>query len=339
MARPRVALWGGLLALAACAGLRHEGSGDGSARARAGDAVAVEPRSTAEPFVLVLGIAQDAGYPQTACRRGCCSAAWRDSGLRRLVSCVAVVDPVSRERWVIDATPDFREQVHRLDAAAPFAESVGRAELSGVLVTHAHVGHYTGLQNLGREATGEAGVPVYVMPRMKRFLEDNGPWGLLVGAGHVSLREMAADVPVRLNDRITVTPIVVPHRDEYSETVGFRIEGPGRSVLFLPDIDKWEKWERRIEEEIARVHVAYLDGTFFSAGEVPGRNMAEIPHPFMEESMARLGGLAADVRLRVRFIHLNHTNPAIREGSEAAREVERRGFGVASEGERVGLGG
>jgi len=293
---------------------------------------------TAEPFVVVLGTAQDAGYPQSACRRDCCAEAWRDPSRRRLVSSLAIVDPLSRERWIIDATPDFREQLHRLDAIAPFATSPSRAELDGFLLTHAHIGHYTGLQQLGREAIGERETAVYAMPRLSEFLRTNGPWSLLVSAGHIALRPLVADEPVRLNERLTVTPILVPHRDEYSETVGFRIAGPGRTVLFIPDIDKWEKWDRNVEDEIARVEVAYLDGTFYSAGELPGRDLSEIPHPLIEESMARFETLPPAVRARVRFLHLNHTNPALRADSDAARELTRRGFTVAVEGEVVELG-
>ena len=221
---------------------------------------------------------------------------------------------------------------------APFATSPNRAELDGILLTHAHIGHYTGLQQLGREAIGERETAVYAMPRLSEFLRTNGPWSLLVSAGHIALRPLVADEPVRLNERLTVTPILVPHRDEYSETVGFRIAGPSRTVLFIPDIDKWEKWDRNVEDEIARVEVAYLDGTFFSAGELPGRDLSEIPHPLIEESMARFATLPPAVRARVRFLHLNHTNPALRADSDAARELTRRGFTLAVEGEVVELG-
>ena len=80
----------------------------------------------------------------------------------------------------------------------------------------------------------------------------------------------------------------MPHRDEYSETVGFLIRGPRRRVAFIPDIDKWERWSRPIEEAVAGCDVAYLDGTFFADGELPGRDMAEIPHPFVVESLRRM---------------------------------------------------
>jgi len=295
-------------------------------------AAAVEPESA--PFVVVLGIAQDAGYPQAGTKE---SPAWDDPALRRHAASIAIVDPLSSERWLVEATPDFKEQLHRLDVVAPHE---GRPGLDGIFLTHAHIGHYTGLVHLGREVIGAHGVPVHAMPRLAAFLRENGPWGQLVELENVVIRPLADRREVRLNDRLTVTPVLVPHRDEYSETVAFVVRGPHRSVLFLPDIDKWERWDEageRIEDWIGRVDVAYLDGSFFENGEIPGRDMSLIPHPFIRESMRRFASLPEEERRKVRFIHLNRTNPAIVDGSDAERAIEEAGFGVARELERQGL--
>lgn len=288
----------------------------------------------ASPYTMVLGIAQDAGFPQAGCRKDCCRSAWSDEPAPRHVACLAIVDPASGERWLIDATPDLPAQLRALDAAQPTDETPG---LAGVLLTHAHIGHYTGLVHVGREVMGARGVPVYAMPRMREFLASNGPWDQLVTLGNIELRPLEADGRVMLNDRIAVTPLLVPHRDEYSETVGFTIVGPRRSVLYIPDIDKWTRWDRRIEELIASVDVAYLDGTFFADGEIPSRNMSDIPHPFIVESMQRFEALPEEERAKIRFIHLNHTNPALQPESAAGRAVESAGMRVASEGEQEPL--
>jgi pyrroloquinoline quinone biosynthesis protein B len=282
----------------------------------------------------MLGIAQDGGYPQAGCRGECCARAWRDASLRRGVSCLGIVDPATGQRWLLDATPDFPQQLRALDELAPPTAVPG---LAGILLTHAHIGHYTGLMHLGREAIAARKVPVYAMPRMRQFLASNGPWDQLVRLENVELRTLRADEPVALNERLTATPIPVPHRDEYSETVGFQIEGPKHAVLYISDIDKWERWDRTIEKLIAEVDVAYLDGTFFTESEIPGRSMAEILHPFIEESMKRFEALPRAERAKIRFIHLNHTNPALRPDSAARRQIERAGFHVAEIGEQVGL--
>lgn len=266
------------------------------------------------PYAVVLGIAQDGGAPQAGCERPDCIAAWSDPRLRRRVASLGIVDPVSGERWLIDATPDFPSQLHDLG---------GRVD--GILLTHAHIGHYIGLAQLGREVMGARGVPVYAMPRMRAFLEHNGPWDQLVRLHNIGIRDLGDGVEVRLNERITITPLLVPHRDEYSETCGFLIRGPSHSILWLPDIDKWEKWTTPVESVVDRVDVAYLDGTFHDAAELPGRDLREIPHPLMVETLARLRSQLG----KVRFIHLNQSNPALR------RSID--GVMVARDGERAGL--
>jgi pyrroloquinoline quinone biosynthesis protein B len=239
------------------------------------------------------------------------------------VASLAIVDPQSRQRWIIDATPDFPSQLRTLDELAPRGDTL----LDGILLTHAHIGHYLGLAQLGREVLGAKGVPVHAMPRMREFLSRNGPWDQLVRLGNVVLAPLEDGVEVALNARIRVTPLRVPHRDEYSETVAFLVRGPSRTVLWLPDIDKWEKWTTPLESVLERADVAYLDGTFHDADELPGRNLAEIPHPLIVETEARLA--RSPLKARVRYVHLNQSNPLLREA--------RRGISVATDGERQAL--
>jgi pyrroloquinoline quinone biosynthesis protein B len=293
-----------------------------------------DPVNNDSPYIVVLGVTQDAGYPQAGCAAACCAPAWRDASRRRHVACLAVVDPRTSERWIIDATPDFRAQLRRLDEIATPPAGAAPPHLAGVLLTHGHVGHYTGLMFLGHESIGADGIPVHVMPRMAEFLSTHGPWDQLVRYRNIELRGMTDGAPVALNDRITATPFRVPHREEYTEVVGFRIAGPERSVVFIPDVDKWERWDTRIEDVVAGTDVAFLDGTFFADGELPHRDMSAIPHPFIAESMERFAGLPAAERAKVRFIHLNHTNPALDAGSEAVRAIRAAGFDVAREGTR-----
>ncbi len=287
------------------------------------------------PYIVVLGVAQDGGIPQAGNRS---HAAWQEPGLRRLVVSLALVDPVSSERWLFEATPDIREQLHLLDRVAPAgAPAPG---LAGIFLTHAHIGHYLGLAQLGHEAMGARDVPVHVTAKFRSFLERNGPWDQLVRYGNVRLRTLQAGQPVRLNDRLTVTAVLVPHRQEYSEVVGFRIDGPTRSAFFLPDIDSWEDWDAmgtRVEQVVADVDVAWLDATFYADGEIPGRDMSGFPHPFITTTMQRFASRDEATRGRIRFIHFNHTNPVARPGSDERRAVQAAGFHVAERGERFEL--
>ena len=225
----------------------------------------------------------------------------------------------------------------RLDQHAPTLDVPG---LSGVFLTHAHIGHYTGLMHFGHEVMGAKGVPVYAMPRMAEFLSTNGPWDQLVRYGNVAIRPLQADHPVILNDRLSVTPFIVPHRDEYSETVGYRIDGPNKSALFIPDIHKWEFLDTlgvTIEELVQSVDLAFLDGSFYSSSEVGGRDMSDFPHPFIVESLKRFESLDPESKSKIYFIHLNHTNPAFDESSEAYASIVSAGFSVSREGQCFGL--
>jgi len=302
-------------------------------------------RDQPDPFVVVLGIAQDAGYPHPACNKECCLPAWKDPSRARGATCLAIVDPASKQRWMVEATPNFPHQLRMLDELVPLSEMpanptvplAASINLAGILLTHSHIGHYAGLMFLGREGVGTHRIPAHVMPRMAEFLRSNGPWSQLVALENITISTMNEDVEVKLNDRISIVPFRVPHREEFAEVIGFLIRGPQRSVLFIPDIDKWDQWERKIEDEIRGVDYALIDGTFFHDGEVPGRSMDEIPHPFVTETMKRLAPLSMGERAKVRFIHLNHTNPLLQPESPARDDVLKNGFRIAAVGERLPL--
>jgi pyrroloquinoline quinone biosynthesis protein B len=233
---------------------------------------------------------------------------------------------------MFEATPDFPSQLQAFQSA----QDIPLDRLS-VFLTHAHIGHYSGLMFLGREALGSNNVDVWAMPRFREFLTTNGPWSQLVELGNIRLNSLTELQPVSIGESVRVVPLRVPHRDEYSETVGYRIEGPRHAALFIPDINKWELWERALEEELVKVDYAFLDATFYDAEEVGYRDMAEIPHPFIVETMERLGGLPLSEKNKVHFIHLNHTNPCLDTTSQAYRSVVGSGFHVARFGQTLPL--
>ena len=289
------------------------------------------PLQTAPPTegveLVVLGNVQDGGSPHIGCGRPCCRNLFLRPRSERCVVSLGLINRAWGETVLFEATPDLPSQWANL------AERSGVPQPSAIFLTHAHMGHYTGLMHLGREALGANGVRVGAMPRMAEFLKTNGPWSQLVELGNIDVFSLQDNQAVSvLHEEVSVTPLRVPHRDEFSETVGYRIEGPKRSALFIPDIDKWTVWERSLVEELKRVDLAFVDATFFDAAEVNHRDMAEIPHPFVVETMAMLDSLSEDDRKKVHFIHMNHTNPLLRPDSEASLEVEAKGYCVAREG-------
>ena len=278
--------------------------------------------------MVVLGIAQDGGAPHAACTKDCCVDRWNNPRLHNMVSSIGIVDPSTDEVWMIDATPDFSMQLNTLTMDQ-------KRLFKGVFLTHAHIGHYTGLIHLGREVMGAKQVPVYAMPKMETFLTKNGPWSQLVELQNIDIKSLQNENSVKLNKNLSITPFLVPHRDEFSETVGYKIEGPNKSLIFIPDIDKWEKWTESIQEIVKENDFSLLDGTFYDINELPGRDMSKIPHPFIVESMEVLEDISS--KSEVYFIHLNHTNPALNRYSNATRLIKSNGFNVAQRNQKFHL--
>ncbi|MFT3746031.1 MAG: MBL fold metallo-hydrolase [Pyrinomonadaceae bacterium] len=288
--------------------------------------------AAAVPYVVVLGIGQDAGVPQMGCETPFCRRAWKDQRLRQTVSSIALVDPETKSRWIFDATPDLPEQFDLLKTITGDRSN----NISGIFLTHAHIGHYTGLMYLGRESMGAKEIPVFAMPRMKQMLETNAPWSQLVSLKNIVITELKDKNSVRLNDRLSVEPFLVPHRDEFSETVGFRIRSGSKTLVFIPDIDKWQKWSTPLTEIVKNSDHLLIDGTFYADGEI-NRPMSEVPHPFVSETMELLKGLPVRDRSKVHFTHFNHSNPLVQGDRKKISEVEKAGFHIAKRGLRLYL--
>lgn len=287
---------------------------------------------SAGPYVRALGTVQDGGLPHAACDCARCEAARTDPDRRRRIAGLALCLPASATVYLIDATPDIREQLQ--DPCGPdgrVAGGVDRAPVDGVFLTHAHVGHYLGLAFFGYEAIHARELPVFTTPRMAEFLRSNAPWDQLVRLENVQLIEIEPGTPIALEDGVEITPLLVPHRDEYTDTVGLLVEGPHRSLLYVPDTDGWAAWDPSLPERLAGVDLAILDGTFYSPDELPGRDVTSIGHPTIVSTMDLLESSVGTSGLRVWFTHLNHSNPALDPASEAAADVQGRGFGVLQE--------
>ena len=280
---------------------------------------------------ILLGTAQDGGVPQAGCHCVRCAMARAEPAERRWVACLGLIDHAVRQAWLIDATPDLKDQLHALQKLVP------GYPLSGIVLTHAHIGHYAGLIHLGREAWNTRALPVYTSPRMALFLRANAPWSQLVDLENIELRLLTPGQEIQLSPDLHLTPLPVPHRDEFSDTLAFVARGvefdsaPGaaRRLFYCPDIDAWDRWDRDLRQFVSGMDVALLDGTFFSAHEMPGRDISQIPHPLATDTAKRLAGVDCEVHL----IHLNHTNPLLAPGPERNWLAER-GLGVGTFGAR-----
>ena len=288
--------------------------------------------TSSKQYITVLGIAQDGGYPHIGCQKTCCQSIYKGLSKRKSVVSLGLIDKELNGKWIFEATPDVSTQLADLEQNHLKKDNL----IDGVFLTHGHIGHYTGLMYFGKEALGKKGTTVYAMPKMKNYLETSGPWSQLVELENIRIKELQQDSIVDLNSNVKVIPFLVPHRDEYSETVGYKIIGPKKAALFIPDIDKWQKWNRNIVEEVKHVDYAFVDATFFDANEVK-RPISEIPHPFIIETVSLFENETLETKNKVTFIHINHTNPAIESNSEARKKIEKLGFRFASEGDHYEL--
>lgn len=277
------------------------------------------------PYIVVLGIAQDGGFPHINNNKEFRQVA-DDPSSKELVVSLGLVDPLNQKKFLFEATPDMPEQLSNLERNYLKTDKI----IDGIFLTHAHMGHYTGLMHFGREAMGAKNIPIMAMPKMKAFLETNGPWEQLVSLENIKILPLGADVSVQVTQELKVTPFLVPHRDEYSETVGYKIQGPNMTALFIPDIDKWSKWERDLVTEVQKVDYAFLDATFFEDGEIP-RPMSEVPHPFVEETVHAFAKADSVTKSKVIFIHFNHSNPALKRDFNKRLELESEGFRFANQ--------
>ncbi len=285
---------------------------------------------------VLLGTAQDGGVPHADCTCRTCAAARQDPRKRQFASCLGLADHGTRQCWLIDATPDFPSQLHALinqtSAVAPGgdadlrplrqAQDVAQTSglrLSGILLTHAHIGHYTGLIYLGAEVMNTGHMPVYCTEQMATFLMENAPWSGLVQGGNINLHLLEIGSKHALTPDLSFTPLLVPHRGEYSDTVAFWVKGPSQSLVYCPDIDSWDN------VQLPDTEIALLDGSFYSPAELPGRALSQIPHPFVSDSVEHFQARTA--KTEIDFIHLNHSNILWHLGPER-QELTRRGFGV-----------
>jgi pyrroloquinoline quinone biosynthesis protein B len=295
--------------------------------------------SAGDLYALVLGSVQDGGFPQAGCYTSRCDEgrALLAAGHGRFVSSLALIEPAAERFYLVDATPDITRQLDLITEPAFRRRAAERRPFDGIFLTHAHIGHYTGLEMLGREGLGIRETPVYCTQAMAGFLRSNYPWRFLIDQGHIALRPLPLDSWQRVDANLEVQLWKVPHRDEIADTVAFVFRGPDASLLFLPDINAWSLWNRKVAEAVASVAVALVDGTFWSLDELPGRTLDEVPHPLMTQTMDALQAVVDRKQARVVLTHLNNTNPALDDGGPEQAEIARRGFDLAREGMRFSL--
>ena len=139
-------------------------------------------------YIFVLGNTQDAGAPHIGCEQEFCKKNY-NSNQDYFVTSIAVVDPKSRQFTLFEASPDITSQLNYISNLL-FKRFILP---NNIYITHAHIGHYTGLMYLGRESLGASGLNVRALPKMTNFLKNNGPWNQLVKLNNIDLEEIEFD--------------------------------------------------------------------------------------------------------------------------------------------------
>ena len=294
---------------------------------------------------VVLGNMQDAGLPHGGCTCPRCTAAFADASLGQYAACLGVVDTrVERNAelrgegaeghrgkakvYLIDATPDIKFQLNLLARVlGPHPQRANRLrQPDGIFLTHAHMGHIGGLPQLSKEAMFVNDLPIYATPALCNLLQNTTLWSPLVQ--QLDFRPMLDGTTIELDEELMVTAVPVPHRDEWNVgTVAFHLQGPRKSLLYLPDIDTWDQWPEA-QAMLNSVDVALVDASFYSPDELGGR--PPVAHPLVTDTMRRFAHLAD----RIVLTHLNHTNAILDVGSEAETAVRQTGFRIAQTGDR-----
>ena len=282
-------------------------------------------------YIYILGNTQDAGLPHIGCQHPFCEDNFNVYEEHYTTS-IAVVNSDLKKYILFEATPDITFQLNNLKKNI-FDEFLLP---ESIYITHAHIGHYTGLMYFGREALGAKDLMVKVLPRMSNFLQNNGPWSQLVDINNIKIKEINFGSSTKELTNIYITPFQVPHRDEYSETAGYIIKGKNKKALFIPDIDKWEKWDRDLSQLTQEFDFLLIDATFYDSKEI-NRDIREIPHPLVTETLDLLSGLSTENRNKVYFIHMNHTNMMLDPDSELSKLVTSKGFNIARLGQKLYL--
>ena len=276
--------------------------------------------------VTLLGIAQDGGRPQPGCTRECCQGL-SEEDYRSPVS--LGIQTTGGQTLLVEATRDLGRQLRMM----------GNPSIDHLFITHAHLGHVDGLGLFGRETMSARNIKLHCSPSMQALIEATPAWNQLL---QQNVFEASAFPRIEIDD-VTVEFIPVPHRAELSDMHATIVRGQEKSLLFLPDHDSWNQTLEAHGCDSIRaflhkfsIDVALLDGTFWSGGELKGRDMRLVPHPTVEESLHRLGETRPNDP-EIFFIHLNHTNPLYNPDSYESNQLQDSGWAIGYETQQFKL--
>lgn len=307
--------------------------------------------------IRVLGSAAGGGFPQWNCGCPNCDGV-RNRSIRataRRQESVAVSGDDGRSWFLLNASPEIREQLESFRELWPRERR--HTPLAGIVLTNGDLDHVLGLLSL-RESHP---LTLYATEAVRRgFTEGNVLYRTLQRFdGQVTWRSLVPDQPLALgagaSGSLTLTPFRVPGKRPIhlegpgsgppsdDDNIGLLLRASGaagaRTLAYVPAAAAWTE---TIERAVAEADVVFFDGTFWSSAELSStgvgtkraEDMAHLPVGGPGGGLARLAGLRASRRI---LIHINNTNPLLREDSPERAEVEAAGVELAFDGMELQL--
>ncbi len=287
--------------------------------------------------VTVLGSAQDGGFPEWDCNCLNCRLSRQNALKFRFRSSLAV-ESENGCIVVLDASPDLKSQISML---RPYSRRISEAyagrvaPIDAILITHAHWGHIMGLLELS--AGYPFKIPVYCSHYVASIIRSSRIFKSLVDGNFIDIIEFGdGDVLDVVDWRgrrtgLKFEAFKVPHREDFTDTYGFKVFDKKSSIVYIPDI---KTLSNNILSRIEGSNALFFEGTFYWEDElwrISGirRTSTELGHIPMVESLSILKELQVNLKY---YIHLNHTNPTLRSNSDERRTIEKAGLKIAFDG-------
>ena len=258
--------------------------------------------------------------------------------------------------FLLNASPEVREQIESFPALWPRAPR--HSPIAGIVLTNGDLDHGLGLLSL-RESHP---ISIYATEAVRRgFTEGNVLYRTLERfEGQVTWEPLVLGVPRSLGGAagaegaeggLSLTPFAVPGKRPVhlegrgpareDDNIGLLIRDrrTERSLAYVPAVASWTS---TLDQMLAKVDAVFFDGTFWSSAELVttgvgtkrAEDMAHLPVGGPEGGLARLSRLSAAHRI---FIHINNTNPMLREDSPQRAETAAAGVQIAFDGMELEL--
>ena len=291
-------------------------------------------------LIRILGAAAGGGYPQWNCHCNGCETV-RDGGAIPLTqSSIAVQSEENGSWFLINASPDIRQQIEAMRAEGCFKDPQGNRSLpfAGILLTDAEIDHTTGLILL-REST--APLNIYSTTTVKQALTSG--YAILSTLQNYCGVKWAPITPgeiIKLTDDLEVEPFALSTKaPKYIQSTVVEVWGIGLTIrdtitnstlTYAPGMGSIDN---DLRQRFENSDCILIDGTFWTNDELPSlgigaRTAKAMGHLPLSGDDGSLSQLASISNTRKIFVHINNTNPILIPNSSESQAVENHGFEI-----------